>query len=244
MAKLTEALPAESQLTLSLKSLYSETCDAVGKALEIVGPWYAYGLSGANPLPKPSLDSKHLSAELRKCCSEIDELEEQRRALIIEEAMGDRLQTLLRHLHAVVENEGWNAELLAFVSESCKILSCASLTESPAPMSLVYHSVLSSLKDVETHSPSIALAMLRMVDRWPDLNAFVRGSNKEAFQGTYVDSTISIGKEVMNRISARFSGDWADPEHVEKLSEASQHCIKQGRMLLENRALLKALMAE
>jgi hypothetical protein len=244
MAKLAEGLPVEDRGGPWIKAAFNDVCDAVGKALEVVGPWYSYGLSEASPLPKASLDSKHLSAALRECCAEVAERNEERCATVIDAEMGERFKEVLSHLHGVVENEGWNAELVAFVSESCRILSRASLTESTAPMSLVYHSVLLSLKDVETHSPSIAFSMLSMVDRWPDLNAFVLGSHKDAFQGPYVESTISIGKGVVKQISARFANDWSDTAHVGKLSEASRRSIVKGRALLENRELLKTLMAE
>jgi hypothetical protein len=243
MATLQQVLRAEERCDLSLASLFTNPVAFVGRVLESVSPMYAYGLAEPKPLPAITLDSKELSQELRKCSSEVDQLETRRNAVLIEEEVGARLQTLLRYLPGVVDSQGWDAALIASTAQACMALSCASIPQSSAPLNIVYHSVLSSLKDLETPSPSIALSMLRMVDRWPDLQSYVVKKIEYGRDTPYAQSTVEIARDVVNAMSVRLSGEWSDPEFVGKLDERSQRFIKRANELLDTSVTIKALWA-
>jgi hypothetical protein len=230
MATLADALRAEDKVGVG-ESLLS----ALGRAFSSVKPLDRYGLSEAVTFPRVHLDSAELVAGFRQCCKNAEEIEARRNLIIVDEDIGSRLEVLFRYLPDVIRREGWSKDVLASSGEALLLVSHASFADSSAPLNLLYHSVLSNLRFLESIPLDITVSMVRMLNRWVDLDNVVRFGEKGALCTPYFRSTRAIAEELLPILDA------AMKQPARHADGTLQRRLKYAKDLLETGSVICAL---
>jgi hypothetical protein len=230
MATLADALRAEDKVDGG-ESLFS----AISRAFSGSRPLDRYGLDEGVTFPRVNLDSSELVAGFRQCCKKADEVEARRNLIIVDEEVGSRLEVLFRYLPDVIRREGWSKDILAASGEALLLISHASYQDSSAPLNLLYHSVLSNLRSLESIPLEISVSMVRMLNRWEDLASVVQLGKKDALRTPYFSSTRGIAEELLPILDAAIQ----QPAH--HADATLQRRLKYARQLLETGNLICAL---
>lgn len=249
MATLSDALRADDKFDGAGRS-FPDQCKAIIQgALQAVGPFYGYGIFEQSSAPKVELGTREIIKELDTISREIQSFEAVHHYVHINQDMAQRLEVMFRHLPGAVGREGWSAHLIIAVSRACQDLACGQNGRSDSPLNLLYHSVLGNLLRLDSMPASIAYPMLQMATEWSDLKTISLKSPELDLSTPYWISTLEIGRQVIQNLSAIFSEMGAEgalaaqdnrnaQEH--RLSEMS---TKRARQILTESPLVAKLLA-
>jgi len=244
MATLEDAFRAEDRKPDgSWSSVLASPGELLRRVLSFVSPFYGYGLEGSPNMPKVNLEAGYVVDQLRQCRHEVDRSEVQRNALVVDEPVGNRIRILLGHLPDVIEREGWTSELTEAVNEICKILASASEHKSGAPLNLMFHSIMSDLRNLESVPAPIAASLLKILSRWSDLESVVLHDPTKALTTGYFSSTLEIGREMSHKLRDETRRLAAVQESSSVFPEATRVALKRSQDILQNNRVVSALLA-
>jgi len=242
MATLADVARAELRVGSEISLLSAEGLGAVARGLlASVGPLYGYGISGEETLPKLELSKDVIVKGFRSANERVDALEVAHNALVITDAIAHQYQILFRHLPDAVTRDGWDKDLLDVAGYACRMLACASYEKSMNVLNLLYHSVISDSRTLDTFSPSMAASFLRILNRWEDLTHALGQGSSVVLNTSYFTSMVPAAREIAKRSAERLeSVTEAMLEKDHQLARA----VASARGLIAQSPNLRALLAE
>ena len=248
MATLSDALRADDKFDGAGRS-FSDHCKAIiHGALQAVGPFDGYGIFEQYSAPKVELETTEIIKELETIRREIQSFEAVHHCVRIDQDMAQRLEIIFRHLPDAVSREGWSAHLIIAVSRACQDLACGPNARFEPPRNVLYHSVLGSLLKLDPPPPVIAYPMLQMAVDWRDLERIALKSHDLDLSTPYWKSTLEIGRQVIQKLSAIFSelgAEGALAPHDTQNAQAhrlSEMSTKRAREIIEGSPLVAKLL--